>query len=70
MTDLVALIVGISHYPELPESWHVQGDRTAHDAIEVTRALVARGADPKRFIEPRFLKELEDGGYIAELYKK
>ena len=29
-----------------------------------------RGADPKRFIEPRFLKELEDGGYIAELYKK
>jgi hypothetical protein len=30
----------------------------------------ARGADPKRVIEPRFLKELEDGGYIAELYRR
>jgi ABC-type nitrate/sulfonate/bicarbonate transport system substrate-binding protein len=30
----------------------------------------ARGADPKRFIEPRFLKELEDSGYVAQLYRK
>jgi len=30
----------------------------------------AKGADPKRFIEPRFLKELEDGGFVAQLYKK
>jgi hypothetical protein len=30
----------------------------------------ARGADPKRFIEPRFLKEVEDSGYVAQLYRK
>lgn len=30
----------------------------------------ARGADPKRFVEPRFLKELEDGGFVAKLYGK
>jgi NitT/TauT family transport system substrate-binding protein len=30
----------------------------------------AKGADPKRFVEPRFLKELEDGGFVAKLYGK
>jgi NitT/TauT family transport system substrate-binding protein len=30
----------------------------------------AKGADPKRFIEPRFLKELEDSGFVAKLYGK
>lgn len=30
----------------------------------------AKGADPKRFVEPRFLKELEDSGMVAQLYKK
>jgi NitT/TauT family transport system substrate-binding protein len=30
----------------------------------------ARGADPKRFVEPRFLKELEDSGFITKLYGK
>ena len=30
----------------------------------------AKGADPKRFVEPRFLKELEDSGFVAQLYKK
>jgi NitT/TauT family transport system substrate-binding protein len=30
----------------------------------------AAGADPKSFLEPRFLKELEDSGYIAKLYGK
>lgn len=25
----------------------------------------ARGADPKRFVEPRFLNELEDSGFVA-----
>ncbi len=30
----------------------------------------AKGADPKRFVEPRFLKELEDSGVVARLYKK
>lgn len=29
----------------------------------------ARGVDPKRFIEPRFLKELEESGFVAQLYK-
>jgi hypothetical protein len=48
MADLVALIVGIAHYPDLPDTWHVQQDRTAKDAIAVTEALVARGADPKK----------------------
>ncbi len=28
----------------------------------------ARGADPKSFLETRFLKELEDSGYIDKLY--
>ncbi len=30
----------------------------------------AKGADPKRFVEPRFLKELEDSGVVSRLYKK
>jgi NitT/TauT family transport system substrate-binding protein len=30
----------------------------------------AKGADPRRFIEPRFLKEIEDSGFVAQLYKK
>ena len=30
----------------------------------------AKGADPKRFVEPRFLRELEDSGVVAQLYKK
>ncbi len=30
----------------------------------------ARGADPKRFVEPRFLKELEESGFVARLYGK
>jgi NitT/TauT family transport system substrate-binding protein len=29
----------------------------------------ARGADPRRFVEPRFLQELEDKGVIAQLYR-
>ncbi|HXG52304.1 MAG TPA: ABC transporter substrate-binding protein [candidate division Zixibacteria bacterium] len=30
----------------------------------------AKGADPRRFVEPRFLKELEDSGFISRLYGK
>jgi NitT/TauT family transport system substrate-binding protein len=30
----------------------------------------AKGADPKRFIETRFLRELEDDGFVAKLYGK
>jgi hypothetical protein len=48
MTDLVALIIGISHYPKLPTTWNVRNDRTAHDAIGVTEALVERGVDPRK----------------------
>jgi hypothetical protein len=48
MADLVALILGIAHYPKLPDTWHVQDDLTAKDAIAVTQALVARGVDPKK----------------------
>jgi len=29
----------------------------------------ARSADPKRFVEPRFLKELDDSGFAAQLYR-
>ena len=29
----------------------------------------ARGADPRRFVEPRFLQELEDKGVRAQLYR-
>jgi NitT/TauT family transport system substrate-binding protein len=30
----------------------------------------ARGLDPRRFMETRFLKELEDSGFINQLYKQ
>ena len=30
----------------------------------------AQGADPKSFMEPRFLKELEDSGFVTQLYGK
>jgi len=30
----------------------------------------AKGVDAKRFVEPRFLKELEDSGFVAKLYGK
>jgi hypothetical protein len=33
------------------------------------RPQTANGADPKRFVEPRFLKELEDSSFVAQLYK-
>jgi NitT/TauT family transport system substrate-binding protein len=29
----------------------------------------AKGADPRSFLEPRFLKEIEDSGYVAKLYE-
>lgn len=28
----------------------------------------AKGADPRSFLEPQFLKEIEDSGYVAKLY--
>src|SRR4051794_29251977 len=46
MTDLVALIIGISHYPKLAQTWNVRGSCTAKDAIAVTEALVAKGVKP------------------------
>ena len=47
MNDFVALVVGIAHYPKLP-GWDVPGDRTANDAVAVTRELIARGAEPQK----------------------
>jgi len=44
-------------------------------AIESAIELVAltdpaaRGADPARFYDPRFVKELEDSGFIQGLYR-
>jgi hypothetical protein len=29
----------------------------------------ARSADPKRFVEARFLKELNDSGFAAQVYR-
>jgi len=46
-----------------------KGVETILEDLAKTNAK-ARGADPKRFIEPKFLKELEDSGYVAQLYKK
>ena len=34
------------------------------------KELKARSADPKEFVDPRWIKELDDSGYIANLYKK
>jgi hypothetical protein len=28
----------------------------------------AKGADARSYVEPRFVKELEDSGYLAKLY--
>lgn len=48
MSDLVALVIGVSHYPGLANNWSIRQDRTVNDAIEVTRALVKRGVNPKK----------------------
>jgi NitT/TauT family transport system substrate-binding protein len=50
-------------YPSL------KGVETILEDLAKTNAK-AKGADPRRFIEPRFLKELEDSGVVAQLYKK
>ncbi|HWO40622.1 MAG TPA: ABC transporter substrate-binding protein [Candidatus Eisenbacteria bacterium] len=53
-------------------------ERAPYPAIKGVEAILedlartnpkAKTADPKKFIEPRFLKELEDSGFIAQLYK-
>jgi hypothetical protein len=46
----------------------LKGVETNLEDLAKTNAK-AKGADPKRFIEPRFLKELEDSGFAAQLYK-
>jgi hypothetical protein len=50
-------------YPSL------KGVETILDDLAKTNPK-AKGADPKRFVEPRFLKELEDSGFVAQLYRK
>jgi hypothetical protein len=49
MTDLVALIVGVAYYPDLP-GWNVADDRSARDAIAIATALRQRGV-PKEKIK-------------------
>jgi ABC-type nitrate/sulfonate/bicarbonate transport system substrate-binding protein len=49
-------------YPSL------EGVETILEDLAKTNAK-ARGADPKRFVESRFLKELEDNGTVAQLYR-
>ena len=46
----------------------VKGVQTILEDLAKTNPK-ARGADPKKFIEPRFLKELEDNGTVAQLYR-
>jgi hypothetical protein len=46
-SDLVALIIGIAHYPSL-KGWNIEADRTVEDALAVTRALRDRGVPPEQ----------------------
>lgn len=50
-------------YPSL------KGVETILDDLAKTNPK-AKGADPRRFVESRFLKEMEDSGFVAQLYKK
>jgi ABC-type nitrate/sulfonate/bicarbonate transport system substrate-binding protein len=47
---------------------NVKGVETILEDLAKTNPK-AKGADPKRFIDPGFLKELEDSGFMAQLYK-
>jgi hypothetical protein len=69
MTDLVALVIGVSAYPKLPAAWSVRGDRTVRDAIAVTEALVQRGVDPKKIkllLSPAAGMPAEVAGVVPE----
>ena len=48
---------------------NIKGVQTILEDLAKTNPK-AKGADPKRFIEPRFLKELEDSGFAAQLERK
>ncbi|MGZ8521283.1 MAG: ABC transporter substrate-binding protein [Candidatus Binatia bacterium] len=47
----------------------IKGVETILEDLAKTNSK-ARGADAKRFLEPRFLKELDDSGFVTQLYKK
>jgi NitT/TauT family transport system substrate-binding protein len=46
----------------------IKGVETILEDLGKTNAK-ARGVDPRRFVEPRFLQELEDKGVVAQLYR-
>jgi NitT/TauT family transport system substrate-binding protein len=73
LTDRVALeeaynTYAIKYMARVPYP-SLKGVETILDDLAKTNPK-AKGADPKRFVEPRFLKELEDSGFVAQLYKK
>jgi NitT/TauT family transport system substrate-binding protein len=73
LKDRVALEEAYNTYavkfmPRVPYP-SLKGVETILEDLGKTNAK-ARGADPRRFIEPRFLKELDDNGFIAQLYGK
>jgi NitT/TauT family transport system substrate-binding protein len=73
LTDRVALeeaynTYAIKYMARVPYP-SLKGVETILDDLAKTNPK-AKGADPRRFVEPRFLKEMEDSGFVAQLYKK
>ena len=46
----------------------VEGFRTVLEFVSETRDPKAKSIDPKSFLEPSFVKELDDSGFIKSLY--
>jgi hypothetical protein len=42
--------------------------RRVGDDVPVPREIIVPGANPKDFLDSRFLKEIEDSGFVQELY--
>jgi hypothetical protein len=73
MEDTVALIIGVSFYPDLASNWNVRQNRTANDAVEVTAALVKRGVDPRKiklFLTPQGRLPKSVAGVVPQLAEK
>jgi NitT/TauT family transport system substrate-binding protein len=58
----------VKFMPRIPYP-SIKGVETILEDLGKTNSK-ARGADPRRFVEPRFLQELEDKGVIAQLYRQ
>jgi hypothetical protein len=80
MKKLGFLIVLVAFAFSFAPGWALDTVRISHSAVSGSQAVlfVTRDAgffktfwprDPKRFVEPRFLKELEDNGTVAQLYR-